>query len=88
MESVRPWWLCIYHNNQIKLNINLVHVPIKYLEYVIAHEVTHFKEKNHKKAFRNLLKILYTWCKKTNSELSLYHKICNDNKQLFIKKIG
>jgi predicted metal-dependent hydrolase len=30
---------------------NLVHLPTKYIKYVVIHEVCHLKHKNHSKEF-------------------------------------
>lgn len=48
------WWSCSWIQN-ISLNLKLVHLPIKFLEYVIIHEVCHLKEKNHWVDFWNLV---------------------------------
>ncbi|NDK08331.1 DUF45 domain-containing protein, partial [Candidatus Gracilibacteria bacterium] len=38
-------------SQKIVLNLKLLHIPKKFLEYVIIHEVCHLKEKNHSKKF-------------------------------------
>jgi len=45
-------WSCSSKQN-INLNMDLVHLPKKYLEYVVIHEVCHLKHKHHQKAFRD-----------------------------------
>lgn len=37
---------CTY-DNRIMLNLSLVHLSTKLIQYVIIHEVCHLKEKNH-----------------------------------------
>jgi predicted metal-dependent hydrolase len=32
-------------------NINVVHLPTKYIRYVVVHEVCHLKHKNHSDKF-------------------------------------
>lgn len=48
------WWSCSSIQN-ISLNLKLVHLPLKFLRYVIIHEVCHLKEKNHWKKFWELV---------------------------------
>lgn len=48
------WGSCTSTNN-ISLNLNLVHLDKKFLEYVVVHEISHLKEKNHSKNFWNLV---------------------------------
>ncbi len=48
------WWSCSWIQN-ISLNLKIVHLPIKFLEYVIVHEACHLKEKNHQKKFWDLV---------------------------------
>lgn len=43
-------WSCT-HDQKISLNLNLVHLPTKYIKYVIIHEICHLKIKNHSKKF-------------------------------------
>ena len=45
---------CTY-DNRIMLNLSLVHLPTRLIQYVIVHEVCHLKEKNHSSAFWELV---------------------------------
>ena len=45
---------CSFKNN-INLNMNLVNLPQKFIDYVILHELCHTIEKNHSKRFWDLL---------------------------------
>jgi len=49
-------WSCSY-DQKIVLNMDLVHLPNKYIQYVIIHEACHLKQKNHSKKFRDLVAI-------------------------------
>lgn len=50
-------WSCT-HDQKISLNLDLVHLPTKYIKYVIIHECCHLKVKNHSKKFRTLVESL------------------------------
>lgn len=43
------------HDQKISLNLDLVHLPTKYIKYVIIHECCHLKQKNHSQKFRSLV---------------------------------
>jgi len=45
---------CSY-DQKIILNQNLVHLPNKYIKYVIVHEACHLVQKNHSSKFRKLV---------------------------------
>lgn len=47
------------HDNRIMLNQSLVHLPTKYIQYVIIHEACHLVYKNHSKVFWELVE---KWC--------------------------
>ena len=49
------WGVCNITNNTITLNLELIKYDIKYLEYVIYHELCHLKHPNHSKDFWNLV---------------------------------
>ena len=49
------WGVCNITNNIITLNLELIKYDVKYLEYVIYHELCHLKHPNHSKDFWNLV---------------------------------
>lgn len=55
-KSIRVWkaktkrWSCSF-DQKLMFNINLVHLPTKYIRYVVVHEVCHLKHKNHSDKF-------------------------------------
>ena len=59
IKSQKTLWGSCSHRNNINLNINLINLPPELIEYVILHELTHTKIKNHSKQFwQELSKIL------------------------------
>lgn len=53
-QMTRRWGSCS-KNGTITLNLDLVKVPIIYIDYVILHELCHLKIHNHSPAFYRLL---------------------------------
>ncbi|MGB9701876.1 MAG: M48 family metallopeptidase [Candidatus Kapaibacteriota bacterium] len=51
------WGNCIKSKKKITLNIKLIHEDIKFIEYVILHELCHLKYANHSKQFYDFLSI-------------------------------
>ena len=49
------WGSCIRNKGKITLNLKLIHTPIDCIDYVVLHELMHFVNKNHDKAFYNLI---------------------------------
>lgn len=54
-EYKSRWGTCYYKRNLIILNLALIHTPIACIEYVICHELTHFKYPNHSEEFHYLV---------------------------------
>lgn len=62
---------CTYDQN-FSLNLDLIHLPTKYIKYVIIHECCHLKIKNHSKKFWELVESLCPDYKATKKELKKF----------------
>ena len=51
------WGSCLPSNNKVIFNLNLIKTPICCIEYVVLHELSHFKHQNHSKNFYNFITI-------------------------------
>ena len=51
------WGSCIPSNNKVIFNLSLIKTPICCIEYVVLHELSHFKYQNHSKSFYNFVTI-------------------------------
>lgn len=63
------WGVCNKSNNTITLNSELIKKEITLLDYVIIHELCHFKHPNHSKAFWNEVSIYYPYYKLARKKL-------------------
>lgn len=46
------WGSCSVQTNRVLLNLELAKKPISCLEFILAHELTHFRVRHHNKAFK------------------------------------
>jgi len=56
IKNLKDRWASITKNNEINLNVNLIKAPPEIIEYIIIHELCHFKIKGHSYNFWDLLK--------------------------------
>ena len=56
IKNLKNRWGSITKNNNINLNINLIKAPPRVIDYIIFHELCHFKIIGHSFRFWNLLK--------------------------------
>jgi len=56
IKDLKNRWASITKNNEINLNINLIKAPPEIIDYIIIHELCHFKIKGHSYNFWSLLK--------------------------------
>lgn len=61
-RMVSQWGNCHSHKGVLTFNTNLMYAPIECIEYVVAHEFTHFLQPNHSSKFYDeLSKIMPDW---------------------------
>ncbi|MDE7079504.1 MAG: M48 family metallopeptidase [Clostridia bacterium] len=71
------WGSCMINRNTVVLNSKLIYADESLIDYVILHELTHFKYKNHDKDFYALLTYLcpdWKERKKTLSNKYIYYE--------------
>ena len=49
------WGSCSPYQNKVTFNLSLIKTPIECVEYVVIHELSHFKEQNHSKKFYKIV---------------------------------
>lgn len=55
-DTKSKWGTCTYHNN-LQFNWRLIMAPLEVIDYVIIHELSHTKEKNHSRKFWNIVSL-------------------------------
>lgn len=66
------WGCCNPRKKTVCLNVDLVCLPQKLIDYVIYHELTHFKQFNHQKAFYAELEKICPDYKRLKKEIKEY----------------
>jgi len=66
------WGVCNVKTKRITLNLGLIKKDIKYLDYVIVHELSHLIHPNHSQYFWNLVSKMEPNYKKIRKELNSY----------------
>ena len=66
------WGVCNVKTKRVTLNLELIKKDIKYLDYVIVHELSHLLHANHSKAFWKCVEDNYQDYKKVRKELKDY----------------
>lgn len=56
IKNLKNRWGSVTKNNTINLNVNLMKAPEDIIDYIIIHELSHFKVKGHSYQFWNYLK--------------------------------
>ncbi len=61
----RRWGCCFPNVGKVVFNLNLIKVPMECIEYVVIHELAHFKYANHSRNFYDLVeKYMPEWKKR------------------------
>lgn len=66
------WGSCYFLRNKIVFSLNLIKTPIYCIEYVVLHELSHFKYHNHSKSFYEFISIFMPDWKKRRDMLKEY----------------
>lgn len=66
------WGSCSAKNN-INLNLQLMRLPNRLIDYIILHELTHTVHKNHHQTFWDRMESIVPGARKFDKELNTYH---------------
>jgi len=74
LSNARTRWGSCHAAGKVSLNWRLVHMPLRLIDYVVAHEIAHLLEMNHSPRFWSLVKAVYPDCRAARRELNLLEK--------------
>lgn len=73
VKHVKSRWGSCSSTNNINLNLHLMRLPDRLIDYVILHELAHTIEKNHGPGFWKLLDKVCPGARKLDKELNQFH---------------
>ncbi|MGB8518489.1 MAG: SprT family zinc-dependent metalloprotease [Gallionella sp.] len=56
LSSAKTQWGCCTAGGTVRLNLQLIKLPVKLIDYVVVHELAHLREMNHSAAFWQIVK--------------------------------
>jgi hypothetical protein len=59
LSNARTQWGVCREDGQVRLNWRLIHLPLRLIDYVVAHELAHLREMNHSASFWAVVGRLY-----------------------------
>lgn len=70
------WGSCMPSKNRVMYNLKLVYIPLECIQYVVLHELAHYKHMNHSKQFYDFLEqFMPDWKERRNLLNKKYSKL-------------
>ncbi len=69
LSNARTQWGVCREDGHVRLNWRLIHLPLRLVDYVVAHELAHLREMNHSARFWSVVGSLYPDYRAARSEL-------------------
>jgi predicted metal-dependent hydrolase len=58
LSSARTQWGCCTQQGLVRLNLQLIKLPLRLIDYVVVHELAHLREMNHSAKFWDVVEIV------------------------------
>jgi predicted metal-dependent hydrolase len=75
LSNARTRWGSCSPAGRVLLNWRLIHVPLRLVDYVIAHELAHIRHLDHSRRFWALVERVYPDCRAARRELNRLEKL-------------
>ncbi|MEO8333126.1 MAG: SprT family zinc-dependent metalloprotease [Gallionella sp.] len=69
LSSAKTQWGCCTAQGVVRLNLQLIKLPLRLIDYVVVHELAHLREMNHSAKFWNVVEIACPDYAKLRNEL-------------------
>jgi predicted metal-dependent hydrolase len=73
VKNAKTRWGSCSASNNINLNLQLMRLPDRLIDYIILHELTHTIHKNHQKSYWKALEQIFPGAKTADRELNKFH---------------
>lgn len=70
ISGARTRWGSCSAAGRVSLSWRLIHMPLRLIDYVVAHEIAHLREMNHSSRFWSTLEGIYPGCREARRELN------------------
>lgn len=75
ITNAQTRWGSCSHKNRINFSLRLIIMPLPVIDYVVVHELAHIVEKNHSRAFWDLVASMIPDHKHKRKELQRYARM-------------
>lgn len=72
IKNLKSKWGSCNGDGEIVLNVKLIHLPIRLIEYVVVHELCHLKNLNHSELFWKSVKVYFPDLEDVRKQLHQY----------------
>jgi len=69
LSTARTQWGCCTASGSVRLNVQLIKLPVRLIDYVVVHELAHLREMNHSAEFWNVVRTICPKYLKLRAEL-------------------
>ncbi|MBN1597467.1 MAG: M48 family metallopeptidase [Bacteroidales bacterium] len=73
IKNAKTRWGSCSASNNINLNLEIMRLPDKLIDYILLHELVHTVQKNHQSGFWKQLETVLPEARKLDKELNKYH---------------
>jgi len=57
LSSAKTQWGCCTAQGMVRLNLQLIKLPLRLIDYVVVHELAHLREMNHSAKFWDVVEM-------------------------------